>query len=203
MSIQMLRSVSIRGCRPASLAPFLYPAPVPTTVIRPNELTSSLCLQAIRRFSSFSDSDADEIWREMQALKKEQNNNKQHSTQHELRQHLSRHQHTADADTDTHTDTDTDSIDTLHTDGDSITSSHSTLVHRTSSATSLSSHPAPVFRPTGGPSVDAILRMRRTNRKVDTDDISNRFQKAMEYKRMRQQQKEAEENAGKGKAGQR
>ena len=39
--------------------------------------------------------------------------------------------------------------------------------------------------------------MRKTNRKVDTDDISNRFQKAMDYKRMRQEQKETAEKAGK------
>jgi len=195
----MLRSLSIRGCRTVSLT-FLYPALAPAGVLHPNALTSSLCLHAVRCFSSFSDSDADEIWREMQALKKqEQDSNKQHSMQHELRQHLQQQQHTSE--TDTHTDTDIDT-DTLHTNDDSLTSSHSTLVHRPSSATSLSSHPAPMFRPSGGPSVDAILRMRKTNRKVDTDDISNRFQKAMEYKRMRQQQKEAEEK-GKGKAGQR
>ena len=37
--------------------------------------------------------------------------------------------------------------------------------------------------------MEAILRLRKTNRKVDADDISNRFQKAMEYKRQKQQSK--------------
>ena len=101
-----------------------------------------------------------------------------------------------------HTAIDT-SDELLSTDDDSLATSASSLVHRPSSASSLSSHAPPVFRPTGGPSVDAILRMRRTNRKVDSDDVSNRFQKAMDYKRMREQQKEQAEEKGRGKPGHR
>jgi len=129
----------------------------------------------------------------MQALKKQEQKNQLRNTQHELQQHM-QHHHTDSADVDS---------DLLPIDDDTISSSTSTLAHRSSSATSLLSHAPPMFRPAGGPSVDAILRMRRTNRKVDTDDISNRFQKAMDYKRMRQQEKEAAEEKGKGKAGRR
>ena len=79
-------------------------------------------------------------------------------------------------------------------------SSTTSLVHPASStSTSLtSSHSPPVVPPTGGPSVDAILRLRRTNRKVDADDVSSRFQKAMEYKRQKKQSKptQAEERRG-------
>ena len=126
----------------------------------------------------------------MQALKKQEQKDKHHHLQHELHQHM--HQPPTDA-------TDADA-DLLPADDDTLSTSTSTLVHRSSSSTSLS-HAPPSFRPTGGPSVDAILRMRKTNRKVDTDDISNRFQKAMDYKRMREQQKEAAEE--KSKAGRR
>lgn len=129
----------------------------------------------------------------MQALKKQQQSDKQRNMQHQLQQHMQHN--TAD-----HTAANSDTLTTA--DDDSLTTSPTTLVHRPSSSTPLtSSHASPMFRPSGGPTVDAILRMRRTNRKVDTDDISSRFQKAMDYKRQRQQQKEEEEAAAKkGKA---
>ena len=58
-----------------------------------------------------------------------------------------------------------------------------------SSSSSSSSISKPPAGPAGGPSVDAILRLRRTNRKVDADEVSNRFQKAMEYRKQRQHSK--------------
>ena len=140
---------------------------------------------------------SDEIWRDMQALKKQERKAKPRSLQDQLREHITQQNGTqpADAEDELLPTQDDDELDTINT------SSSSTLVHRPSSPTSLSSsHAPPQFRPVGGPSVDAILRMRRTNRKVDADDVGNRFQKAMDYKRMRQEQKEAAE---KGKAGQR
>ena len=78
----------------------------------------------------------------------------------------------------------------------------SSLVHPASStSTSLpSSQSPPAVPPSGGPSVDAILRLRRTNRKVDADEVSNRFQKAMEYRKQKKQSTptQGEEHRGVG-----
>ena len=40
--------------------------------------------------------------------------------------------------------------------------------------------------------MDAILRLRKTNRKVDADEVSNRFQRAMEYRKQRGATKKGE-----------
>ena len=110
----------------------------------------------MRSLSTFSGSDADEIMREMRQLKREE---EQQST-------------AADAAADS---------------SPSSSSAPSSAASSTSiqSASSASTSKAP-SGPTGGPSAAAILRLRRTNRKVDADDVSSRFQKAMEYRKQRQ-----------------
>ena len=109
--------------------------------VRANTLTVALRLVALLLLLLTSD----EIWRDMQALKKQEQKSKSQHLQQQLQQHFTQQQqhdtHTADSDSDLlPTNDDHNSDDTLNT----SSRSSSTLFHsRPSSTTSLSSHAPP------------------------------------------------------------